>query len=102
MGINTPQNRAKYTDLLNIFDDYYTNYKENKFLEGAYEAIMKIIISDVKKSEKKVRDRNLFSKLVITMHPFKYLQESIDFGLFYEREDEELDKLRGMFGELNV
>ena len=49
---------------------------------------MKIIISDLKRSEKKVRDKNIFTKLVITVQPFKYLQESIDFGLFYEREDE--------------
>ena len=35
---------------------------------------MKIIISDVKKTEKKLRDRHLFTKLIITMHPFKYLQ----------------------------
>ena len=63
---------------------------------------MKIIISDIKKTERKLKDRNLFAKLVITMHPFKYLQESIDFGLFYEREDEELERLRNMFGELNV
>lgn len=102
IGIKSNQNRAKYPDLLNIFDDYYANYKENKFLESAYEAIMKIIISDVKKTERKLKDRNLFTKLVITMHPFKYLQENIDFGLFYEREEEELERLRNMFGELNV
>ena len=88
MGIGSAQNRSKYPDLLAVFDEYYANFKENKFLEGAYESIMKIIIKDVKKSEKKVNDRNLFSKLIITIRPFKYLQESIDFGLFYEREDE--------------
>ena len=86
IGVKSPQNRAKYPDLLSIFDDYYANYKENKFLEGAYEGIMKIIINDIKKSDKKLKDRNLFTKIVITMHPFKYLQENIDFGLFYERE----------------
>jgi len=63
---------------------------------------MKIIINDLKKSEKKIKDKNLFTKLIITVHPFKYLQESIDFGLFYEREEEELEKLRGVFGELNI
>lgn len=63
---------------------------------------MKIIINDLKKSEKKIKDKNLFTKLIITVQPFKYLQESIDFGLFYEREDEELEKLRGVYGELNV
>ena len=98
IGIKSNQNRAKHPDLLSTFDDYYANYKENKFLEGAYEGIMKIIINDIKKTEKKLKDQNLLTKLVITMHPFKYLQESIDFGLFYEREDEELDRLRGMFG----
>lgn len=71
-------------------------------MEAAYEGIMKIIINDLKKSEKKIKDRNLFTKLIITVQPFKYLQESIDFGLFYEREDEELEKLRGVYGELNV
>lgn len=30
------------------------------------------------------------------------MQESIDFGLFYEREEEELEKLKNVFGELNV
>lgn len=49
---------------------------------------MKIIISDLRKGEKKIKDRNLFTKLIITVQPFKYLQESIDFGLFYEREEE--------------
>ena len=36
MGIKSNQNRAKFSDLLSVFDDYYASFKENKFLEGAY------------------------------------------------------------------
>lgn len=90
IGIKSNQNRGKFPDLLSIFDEYYNSFKENKHLDGAYEAIIKIIINDIRKSEKKVKDRRIFTKLMITIYPFKYLQESIDFGLFYEREEEEL------------
>ena len=71
--------------MLTVFDEYYGAYRDGGFSETAYETIMKLVINDVKKSEKKVRDRNLFTKLLVTIHPFKYLLESIDFGLFYER-----------------
>ena len=77
------QNRQKHHDMLVIFDDFYESFKENKFLDGAYEAIIKTIIRDIKKTEKKLKDKRLFTKLMITIVPFKYLQESIDFGLFY-------------------
>jgi hypothetical protein len=85
LNIKSSQNRAKMPDLLSIFDDYYSGFKENQHNEGAYEAIIKIIINDIRKSDKKVRDKRLFTKLLITIQPFRYLQESIDFGLFYER-----------------
>jgi hypothetical protein len=35
-----------------------------------------------------MKDKRLFSKLLITIKPFKYLKENLDFGLFYEREEE--------------
>jgi hypothetical protein len=101
-GIKNGANRSKYADILALFDEFYAGFKENQFLGGAYEAIIKVIINDIKKQEKKVRDRNLLTKLVITIYPFKYLNDSIDFGLFYEREDEELERLRAGFGELNI
>jgi len=34
-----------------------------------------------------IKDNNLKTKLKITENPFKYLNQSIDFGLFYEREN---------------
>lgn len=84
------QNRLKYGDLIKVFENYYNDAKENKYNEEAYEAIVKITISELKKSEKKVKDKRLFSKLVITIRPFRYLKENLDFGLFYEREEEEM------------
>lgn len=101
-GIKSNTNRTKFPDLMAVFDEYYNSFRENKFSERAYEDIIKTIINDVKKNEKKVKDRRLFTKLMITVCPFKYLLESIDFGLFYEREEEELEKLKCIFGELNV
>ena len=71
-------------------------------MEGAYEGIIKKIIQDLQKSGKKMKDKNIFAKLLMTTFPFKYLQENIDFGLFYEREDEELEKIKGNFAELYV
>ena len=50
------------------------------------------IISELEKGG--LKDANFVTKLKITMNPFKYLGEQIDFGLFYEREQEELDKIR--------
>lgn len=83
MGLKNQQNRTKYADFIKIFEDYYNDTKENKYNEEAYEAIVKIIISELKKTEKKVKDKRLYSKLLITVRPFRYLKETLDFGLFY-------------------
>lgn len=85
LGLKNQQNRAKYPDFIKIFDDYYNDAKNNKYNEEAYDAIIKVIISELKKCEKKVKDKRLFSKLLITVRPFRYLKETLDFGLFYER-----------------
>lgn len=90
LGLKNQQNRAKYADLIRVFEDYYNDAKDNKFNEEAYDAVVKIIISELKKSEKKIKDKRLFSKLVITVRPFRYLKDTLDFGLFYEREEEEM------------
>ena len=95
-------NRTKFPDLLNVFDEYYACFKESKFSDKAYETIIKMIINDIKKANRPLKDKRLFTKLMITICPFKYLLESIDFGLFYEREEEELEKLKCIFVELNV
>lgn len=45
IGLKNPQNRAKFGDLIKIFEDYYNDAKENKYNEEAYDAIIKIITS---------------------------------------------------------
>lgn len=59
---------------------------------------MKSIIGELEKAG--VKDAAFYTKLRVTMNPFKYLGEDIDFGLFYEREQDELGKLRKAFPEL--
>ena len=85
LGLKNQPNRTKYPDFIKIFDDYYNAAKEDKYNEEAYGAIMKIIVSELRKYEKKIKDKRLFSKLYITIRPFRYLKETLDFGLFYER-----------------
>lgn len=72
--MKNPQNKAKYPDFIKIFEDYHSSAKENKFNEKAYETIMNIIVAELQKSEKKIKDKRLFSKLLITIKPFKYLK----------------------------
>lgn len=72
--MKSPQSKAKYPDFIKIFEDYHSSAKENKFNEKAYEAIMNIIVGELQKSEKKIKDKRLFSKLLITIRPFKYLK----------------------------
>lgn len=99
-ALKNPQLRSKHPDFVRILEDYYNASREGTFHEEAYEALTKTLISEVRKSEKKVKDRRLFSKLAITVRPFRYLREEVDFGLFYEKEEEELEKLRAAFPEL--
>lgn len=49
-----------------------------------------------------IKDASFLTKLKIITNPFKYLQPSIDFGMFYEQEQEELENLRLDFPELKT
>ena len=49
-----------------------------------------------------IKDGSFLTKLKIITNPFKYLQPSIDFGMFYEQEQEELENLRLDFPELKT
>ena len=50
MALKNNQIRAKFPDLLQVFDAYYNGFKENKFVEEANEALVKIIINDIRKT----------------------------------------------------
>ncbi len=45
------------------------------------------------KSELKPKEKIFFTKITICSNPFKYLSKNIDFGLFYEAEEEEIQKI---------
>lgn len=47
---------------------------------------MDLLINILEK--KGIKENNLIPKLKITKDPFRYLNQSIDFGFFYERENE--------------
>lgn len=38
------QNRSKYENAINLFEDYYAAYREDKFDEAAYEKVVKMLI----------------------------------------------------------
>ena len=65
---------------MGLFDKYFINDEEN-FNEEAFKSILSHLIQIIIKNNPK--DTNLKTKLKITEDPFKYLDQSIDFGLFY-------------------
>lgn len=56
---------------------------------------MNLLIEELTKAG--FKDGNLKTKLKMTQNLYKYLGPNIDFGLFYEREGEEMDELRSRF-----
>lgn len=73
---------------------------EEKLNIDAYGEILEFLVAAIEKID--LKDRNLITKLKITINPFKYLKEKIDFGLFYEQENEYLEGLRLDYPELKV
>ena len=64
----------------------YFNNKEG-FDSENYEIVMSELIKMI---SPKLKDKNLIIKLRMTIKPFKYLDKGLDFGIFYESEQEEL------------
>lgn len=67
---------------MGVFEKFFLNDDEN-FNEEAFKRIIDFLIEMMLKQG--VKDSNLKTKLKITENPFKYLDQTIDFGLFYER-----------------
>ena len=77
--------KTKYPEIYKNFAKYYESFKNGKNNADSYEKVMKNLIEETIKVSKKIQDKNLFAKLLITISPFKYLTEDIEFGLFYKR-----------------
>jgi hypothetical protein len=45
------------------------------------------------RSKNEIKDKCFILKMNICTNPFKYLPKNLDFGLFYEFEEEELEKI---------
>ena len=88
---------CEVNETMGIFQKYFVKDEEN-FDQEAYTRIMDFLIELLK--EIKTVDRNFITKLRMTFQPFKYLHRSLDFGIFYEDENEELEKLRNKYPEL--
>lgn len=78
------------SNLLTKFMTYFENkngHQDELYQECSLEFVKLL------QSELKVKDQIFFTKMTICSNPFKYLAKNIDFGLFYEAEDEELQKI---------
>jgi len=89
-------NKNNVAETIGIFEKNFLD--SEKFDQEAYVAVIKAIISELDKNG--IKEPNFVTKLKVSMDPFKYLDEEIDFGLFYERENDELASLRSKFAEL--
>lgn len=69
----------------------YHNSKDGHDDENYQQSILELV--KILK-EKNVKDKLFLLKMTISTNPFKYLPKKLDFGLFYEAEDEELDKIQ--------
>lgn len=77
--------KFKTEEICKVFQKNFLNQDE-KFNEDAFKTIITLLNELIHKVG--VKDVNLITKLKICADPFKYLDKSIDFGLFYERENE--------------
>ena len=74
----------KLGHIVDVINSFEKNFMETeKFNPDAYSVVMNAIITELEKNG--VKDANFNTKLRVTIDPFKYLGEDIDFGLFYER-----------------
>lgn len=73
-----------------MFTKYY-NKKEVHDNEIYQECLVEM--TKLLKSKNEIKDKWFIMKMSICTNPFKYLQKSLDFGLFYESEEEELEKI---------
>ena len=76
--------KGKQNNIAETINVFEKNFLESeKFNQEAYVEVIKAIINELDKSG--IKEPNFVTKLKISMDPFKYLDEEIDFGLFYER-----------------
>lgn len=73
-------------EIIGIFEKYFLNEDQANFDEQQFKVIIDFLIQLINKVG--CKDNDMKTKLKITVNPFKYLDQNVDFGLFYERESE--------------
>ena len=89
--------KSEVNKIIGIFTKYFVEDEEH-FNADAFSEIILFLIDELERVG--IKDINIITKLKITTNPFKYLQKTIDFGIFYEQENDELESLRLDFPEL--
>lgn len=86
VSLKDKKNIDNKSALLGSFVKYY-NAKDGHDDECYQQCILELV--KILK-EKSVKDKLFLLKMTISTNPFKYLPKNLDFGLFYEAEEEEL------------
>lgn len=97
--LNKSLEKAEVSNIVGLFQKYFLA-DEEQFNEEAYCEIMDELLGVL--SSAGFKDSNLLTKLKMTENLHKYLGPHVDFGLFYEREADELDELRSQYPELKI
>ena len=77
--------KAEMNKIVGIFTKYFLE-NEEAFNPEAFADIVSFLIEELERVG--IKDINIMTKLKITTNPFKYLLPTIDFGMFYEQENE--------------
>lgn len=91
--------KAEVNEIVGLFSKYFLDDPE-KYHHEPFAEIINFLVHELERVG--LKDGGFITKLKIITNPFKYLQPSIDFGMFYEQENEELENLRLDFPELKI
>lgn len=99
--LNKALEKAEVSNIIGIFQKYFAiNKEEEEFNDETFIEIMDLLIEELNKAH--FKDANLKTKLKMAENLYRYFGPHVDFGLFYERENEELEDFRSRFPELRV
>ena len=76
---------SEVSEIMGIFEKYFMKDEQN-FYEKPYIEIMDFLINLLRQLP--LKDNKFLVKLKMTENPFKYFDRNLDFGIFYEHENE--------------
>ncbi len=96
-SLKDKKNMENKSNLVTAFTKYYHTNEghDNEIYQECLQEVAKLL-----RSKSEIKDKWFLMKMNICTNPFKYLHKGLDFGLFYESEEEELEKIYAKHGEL--